>query len=822
MKFKKRLFTLRLSSKIKRNIRALSPVISVLLMIAITVVASLVAYAWIGGYLNFITGRSGNALQIQSAAIDFETNKLIVYVQNTGQSIATLGSDSIYVNDALKKINKIGDSQNPIYPFGLPVGNTIKITVDYVAAQSEKAKVKVTATDGTFSEAQFTLTLINTVQAPKTVYVAICVDTEFTNGEGNTFDGHNIVLDAESPEHTDPHPTLYLNEYDNTGQYSDVANVFNSAFRSSHIDSDGNPFKVTWLTEMDYLISQANFVWSDGTSTGVSGYTAISDILMKNWGSQIETYGDSIDYHHHVIVYEDGAWKFPSSDVGVDYNYQADAVSHMIIDEELYPSVYRAGWNTMSPGLSSWLEEYIPYDYTSLSSAGSWYPTHPSGMDRWIISSQERTSQEGVNSAFDSAKANGASIYSFWCHDREDMAGLIDDMQTYLNNAVSNPEYSGVTFKYVTAVEAMQKVLKLTDTADPSFEVTSNQNGGYTITSNEAIWNDSPFVALKYVDGSYLQVHATSVGNNQWSFALPTGVETETSRMTLVQSSGGLHVVSATASSYSNRPPEQAIDGDDSLFSFWDSTPGSMTDEPQWLQLDLGSAKTFSNIRTHFYDYDGRTYRYSIETSTDGSHWNSLVSEKSGTGVVWENFAAVTARYVKINVLDNTANSYAHIVEVTIGSTPPSVSASSSEAFHIPELAVDGNEFEYNYWRSNPSNNLPQWFTLDFKSVTSFNKIKLQFGDSNTYTYALSTSTDGTIWSSISQGSGSGTSVISLDHSVTARYLKITITGNSGGNYAQIGEVSVYQVSVTQPSSIEAIGVAASDLAGNTGVKVIR
>lgn len=815
---------MRLATKIKRDLRAISPVISVLLMIAIAVVASLVAYAWIGGYLNFITGRSGNSLEIQSVFVDSETNRLIVYVQNTGQSSVTFGPDSVYVNGALKTINKIGDNSNPSYPFELPVGNTIKITVDYVVVQTEKISVKIVANEGTFSEAIFTLSATNLGQPQKIVYVVINVDTEFINPDGSLFDGHNIVLNPSSSESTNPHPTLYLDEYSNApGQESSVGQVFNSAFRASHVDSYGNSFKVTWLVEMDYLISQANFVFSDGTSAGVSGYAAIRDILMQNWGNKIQTYGDSIEYHHHVIVYQDGSWKFPSGDVGVSYDYQAEALSHAIIDRGFYPSVYRAGWNTMSPGLSSWLEEYIPFDYTSATPSGSWYPTHPAGMDRWIISSQERTSQEGVNAAFEYAKANGASIYSFWCHDRDDLAGLIDDLQAYINNAMSNSAYSGVTFKYVTAKVAMQNILKLTDNTSPTFEVTSNSNGGYTIKSSEPLWNDSPFVALKYVDGSYLQVHATRVGNNQWSFSLPAGIETETSRMSLVQASGGLKVVSVTASAYKdNHPPIQAVDGDDSLFSFWDSTPGSVDEEPQWLKLDLGSVQTFSNIRTHFYDYDGRTYRYSIETSTDGSNWNSLVSEKSGRGVVWDTFASVSARYVKINVFSNTANSYAHIVEVTIGSTPPSVSASSSETYHIPELAIDGNEFSYNYWRSSSANSLPQWLTLDFKSVTSFNKINLQFGDSNTYTYTISTSTDGTNWSSISTGSGSGTSVILLDHSVNARYLKITITGNSGGNYAQISEVSVYQVTVTQPPNIEAIGVGASDLAGNTGVKIIH
>ncbi len=56
--------------KIKRNFRrntkAISPVIATLLMIAIAVVASLVTYAWVMGYMGFTTDKTGKAIQIQS------------------------------------------------------------------------------------------------------------------------------------------------------------------------------------------------------------------------------------------------------------------------------------------------------------------------------------------------------------------------------------------------------------------------------------------------------------------------------------------------------------------------------------------------------------------------------------------------------------------------------------------------------------------------------------------------------------------------------------------------------------------------------------
>ena len=50
--------------KFRRNARAISPVIATLLMIAIAVVASLVTYAWVMGYMNFTTEKTGKAIKL--------------------------------------------------------------------------------------------------------------------------------------------------------------------------------------------------------------------------------------------------------------------------------------------------------------------------------------------------------------------------------------------------------------------------------------------------------------------------------------------------------------------------------------------------------------------------------------------------------------------------------------------------------------------------------------------------------------------------------------------------------------------------------------
>lgn len=666
----------------------------------------------------------------------------------------------------------------------------------------------------------------------KIVYVVICVDTEFW-GEA----GHNQYLGS-----TNPHPIQDVREYARNPP-GNVAAVYDSAFRNAYRDSFGNMFKMTWLADMDYLEAQSNFVWADGSSAGVSGYTAIYDLLMNNWGTEISTYGDSIEYHHHFIVYSPTlGWQRYDNGPDAGYpGYQEDALDHMILDRGFYPSAWRSGWWIMPPALSSWLENWIPFDYTNQS--GVWYPEHPAGMTRWqtecayyyppnVNYYSGASWQEDVNASFTKARDSGSAIYAFSTHDREDMAGQISTLEGYLNTVASDPIFAGVKFKFASAREAMQGALGYEDSTPPTFTITPNA-GSYTVTSSEPLWQDHPYVALEYSDGSYHHVAANPAGPNTWTVDIPTQIVEETNVASYARATTGLPVSAVTASNYSSGyEPEYAVDGIDDISShpysgFWDSTPGTV---PQWLQVDLGSQQTFSNVRTHFWDVlDSRIYSYYIEASNDTSTWTPIVASalepKQASGVVVDTFSPVNARYVRITVTDNSVNEYAHIIEISVGSAPASVSASSIDGAHTPELAIDGVESTSNYWGTDATvTQLPQWLQVDLRSPISISKITTHFydGDVRTYTYHIDVSTDGTSWDTVvptKSGSGSVTDTFA---ETTARYVKITVTGNTANDAAHIEEIKIYHVTATVPVSLLKIGVGASDLYGNTGTAVLE
>jgi archaeal type IV pilus assembly protein PilA len=133
--------------KFRRDMRAISPVIATLLMIAIAVVASLVTYAWVMGYMSFQTEKTGKAIQIQSVSNNTAANTLTIYVQNVGDSPVTFTAQSVFINgaqaasDAATNPTIAAGSTKPIVATFAQTPGTVSFTVD----------LKVTTQDGTFS-----------------------------------------------------------------------------------------------------------------------------------------------------------------------------------------------------------------------------------------------------------------------------------------------------------------------------------------------------------------------------------------------------------------------------------------------------------------------------------------------------------------------------------------------------------------------------------------------------------------------------------------------------------------------------------------------
>jgi hypothetical protein len=129
---------------------------------------------------------------------------------------------------------------------------------------------------------------------------------------------------------------------------------------------------------------------------------------------------------------------------------------------------------------------------------------------------------------------------------------------------------------------------------------------------------------------------------------------------------GQIRAINATASSFNGVTygPLNAIDGVESTSSFWGTN--SIMGLPQWLKIDLGFAANIDRVDTHFYDGTSRVYTYFMDLSVDNVSWITVVPSKNGSGIVSDAFSNITARYVRITVTNNTANTAAHIEEVRV------------------------------------------------------------------------------------------------------------------------------------------------------------
>ncbi len=125
-----------------------------------------------------------------------------------------------------------------------------------------------------------------------------------------------------------------------------------------------------------------------------------------------------------------------------------------------------------------------------------------------------------------------------------------------------------------------------------------------------------------------------------------------------------------TASSVeADNPPELVVDGDaaDKYNSSWWAGPPP----PQWVKIDLEDVHTIDRIRVYPFWDGSRFYQYTVEISEDGEDWTKVGDRSENRSRATPagdliRFEPVPARYVRVNMLFNSANESFHLVEVRV------------------------------------------------------------------------------------------------------------------------------------------------------------
>ncbi|MFC1639822.1 family 20 glycosylhydrolase [Gemmatimonadota bacterium] len=109
-----------------------------------------------------------------------------------------------------------------------------------------------------------------------------------------------------------------------------------------------------------------------------------------------------------------------------------------------------------------------------------------------------------------------------------------------------------------------------------------------------------------------------------------------------------------------------AVDGMVEQRDYWGMDAAS---DSSWIVIDLGELRNLTSTELFTYWDEERYYRYTIELSVDGEVWTQ-VADASGnlepaTEFGYDNqFPETPARFVRVTMLENSANSWVHIVEV--------------------------------------------------------------------------------------------------------------------------------------------------------------
>ncbi|MDQ6863080.1 MAG: discoidin domain-containing protein [Thermoproteota archaeon] len=233
-----------------------------------------------------------------------------------------------------------------------------------------------------------------------------------------------------------------------------------------------------------------------------------------------------------------------------------------------------------------------------------------------------------------------------------------------------------------------------------------------------------------------------------------------------------------------------------------------------WIQADLGSNMNICSVVIAWYNGNIRQNNFVISVSSDGTSFTNVFTGKSsGTTLSPETYilpGGTTGRYVRITVNGNTQNNWASITELSVDG----LSSTNTNCTKQPIATVTASGNDGNLPANVLDNNLnTRWSNLGVgsfiqadlggqKTICSVD-IAWYRGNPRVNNFVISVSSDGTSFTNVFTGKSSGTTLsaekYSLPTSVTTRFVRVTVNGNTENNWASITELSVDGSSNTPP-----------------------
>ncbi|MFJ2157087.1 MULTISPECIES: discoidin domain-containing protein [unclassified Streptomyces] len=257
----------------------------------------------------------------------------------------------------------------------------------------------------------------------------------------------------------------------------------------------------------------------------------------------------------------------------------------------------------------------------------------------------------------------------------------------------------------------------------------------------------------------------------------------------------------ATSSSDENAGTVAANAVDGNTATRWSSA----ATDTQWLQVDLGSTATITQVVLNWETAYGSDYK--IQTSADGNTWTDVKSVTGGDGGTDTLDVSGQGRYVRMSGVHRATQYGYSLWEFQVfgstggGTTPPAgcdtanaaqgktATASSTENAGTPaSAAFDGNTGTR--WSSAASD--PQWIQVDLGSSQSLCRVDLNWEAAYGKSFQIQASADGQTWTTLKSVTDGTAGSTSYDVSGQGRYVRINGTVRGTGYGYSLWEVAVH------------------------------
>lgn len=330
-----------------------------------------------------------------------------------------------------------------------------------------------------------------------------------------------------------------------------VYQVMSPQFRQRFVDSYGQHLKMTWWM-------MAGNIFRYARNTNVPLPNIMTMYLMKTYhGQNVAVNGDELSLHYHTFLWSDydgdGRWWWNQAHTFHECREDFDVtLAQLLLEEEVFPVSFRSGWHYMDNEWQRYLNQLLPFsmhnDYPARGvdtteplanvidwsqAPSGWVPYHPSednyqlagGGAGWNVRSAHfsTTLARGyMEQIFGEANRGVDQVACIWGHLPEsDFLSNIARIDSAAHAAAAR--YPEVTFRYCTAVEAMQRWLRTSDGTPPSLvvEVSGGGEDSYLrIRTDEPTFQLQPVVAFKDIYEDYGLVPCQVVGPTTWEVSL--------------------------------------------------------------------------------------------------------------------------------------------------------------------------------------------------------------------------------------------------------------------------------------------------------------